>query len=470
MKDYFPDIHPYFLKILNKPLLEYYIDFCVINNITDIRVVINNSSRNLEEYFEDGTQWGVKLSYNLAKPEDSLKKVLLKNSSFCKDEKLFIIQGYQFLHYHKDKKQYNLLQADEDVKIGDAENGLFLLNGKDSILKSKLAEIEECENPEVGITQLNGIKKYFALSINLLKEHNQEYVLPGYNNDKDEFIGKNVICANFKELKKPIMIGDNVQIKQRANVGPNVILGNNVIIDNGTKVEQSIIYDLSYIGSDLEIIDKIIYKKRLIDPFSGEFTQIVDNFLVSDIQENLVQRFFKKLLNGVVAFVLAIIFLVPYLLFWLIHRLGRLRSKKQDFYIKNTGKTKSYTVWKVAKPNFISTLFFRFSLNKYPLLWAVVKGDIYLVGNHLIPKCRPGLIKMNHLPSYQPGIFDYSDMLHTKVTDFEYELNELYYCNNSSFWLDFKIFFRAIFNRLFSVWERICEKESKIPDNGGYVE
>jgi len=469
MKDYFPDIHPYFLKLLNKPLLEYYIDFCVINNITDIRVVINNSSRSLEEYFENGTQWGVKLSYNLAKPEDTLKKVLLKNFSFCKDEKLFIIQGYQFLHYHKDKKRYNFLEAKKNVKLGDVNNGLFLLNDNNLIVNSKLTKIEDCEDPEVGLTQLDGIKKYFAISINLLQEHNQDYVLPGYNNDKNEFIGKNVVCANFKELKKPIMIGDNVQIKQRANVGPNVILGNNVIIDAGTKVEQSIIYDLSYIGSDLEIIDKIIYKKRLIDPFTGEFTQIVDNFLVSDIEENLVQRFFKKLINGVVAFVLAIIFLIPYLFFWLIHRLGRLRSKKREFYLKNNAKTKTYTIWKVARPNVISTLFFRLSLNKYPLLWAVVKGDLYLVGNHLIPKCRKGVVKLNQLPSYQPGVFDYSDMIPTKVTDFEYDLNEIYYCNNSSLWLDIKIFFRAIFTRLFSVWERICEKESKFPDKGDYV-
>jgi NDP-sugar pyrophosphorylase family protein len=468
MKDYFPDVHPFFLKILNKPLLEYYIDFCVINNISEIRVMINNSSRVWEEYFEDGTQWGVKLSYNLAKPEDNLQKILFKNSNFCKDEKLFIIQGYQFLHYHKEKKQYRFLQSSENTKLGDVKNGLFLLD-RTNILNSKLEEIEECEEPELGITQIDGIKKYFALNISLLKEHNQEYVLPGYNNDKDEFIGKNVVCANFKELKKPIMIGDNVQIKSKANVGPNVILGNNVIIDSGTKVEQSIIYDLSYIGSDLEIIDKIIYKKRLIDPFSGEFTHIVDNFLVSDIQEKLVQRFFKRLLNSVSAFLLAIIGLIPYIFFCLIHRLGRLRSKKREFYVNRNAKTKIFTIWKVAKPNFISTLFFRLSLNKYPLLWAVVKGDIYLVGNHLIPKCPQGLIKMNNLPSYHPGIFDYSDMLPSKVSDIEFELNELYYCNNSSLWLDIKVFFRAIFNRIFSVWDRINERETRFPDKGDYV-
>ncbi|MDY6915125.1 MAG: sugar phosphate nucleotidyltransferase, partial [Candidatus Cloacimonadota bacterium] len=96
MKDYFPDVNPYFLKLLNKPLLEYYIDFCVINGITEIRIVLNNSSRALEDYFEDGTQWGVHISYNLSKPQDTLHNVLIKNSNFCKEDKLFIIQGFQF--------------------------------------------------------------------------------------------------------------------------------------------------------------------------------------------------------------------------------------------------------------------------------------------------------------------------------------------------------------------------------------
>jgi lipopolysaccharide/colanic/teichoic acid biosynthesis glycosyltransferase len=60
-------------------------------------------------------------------------------------------------------------------------------------------------------------------------------------------------------------------------------------------------------------------------------------------------------------------------------------------------------------------------------------------------------------------------MLPSKVSDIEFELNELYYCNNSSLWLDIKVFFRAIFNRIFSVWDRINERETRFPDKGDYV-
>lgn len=116
LKNYFPGVNPYYLKILNKPLLEYYIEFCVLLGIKEIRIVNSETSSDLEKYFETGRQWGVDLSYGFSKPGDELRNVLLKNKKFCTTESLLLISGYFFIHYNKVSHDYNLVKSTEPKK------------------------------------------------------------------------------------------------------------------------------------------------------------------------------------------------------------------------------------------------------------------------------------------------------------------------------------------------------------------
>jgi len=462
LKEYFSDVQPYFLRILNKPLLEYYIDFCTLIGISETRVIINHSNTDLESYFGDGTQWGINLSYGLVKPDDSLNKIFLKNSSFCKDSDLLIIFGYDFLHYQKDKKTYTFLsKINSDRKITKEDSAIYLLKKETNKFNIDLDKIPEFNKPGFFFTPINNIQAYYALSINLIRDHQTDFVLPGYSNENGVFLGKNVVYPKSVETEKPLMLGDNVQIKADCKIGPDTIIGNNVIVDFSTTIIKSIIYDLCYIGSDLEIIDKIIHKRKVIDPFTGEFTQIVDDFLVSDIQKNIMTKSFRRFVHSTIALFLMIIGAIPYLFFLGLRRLGHLRRSRRLCYLTLNGDSKKLYYWRVMTPNFLSTLFFRLSLNKYPLYKNVLKKDIFLVGNRILPQSSGALMHLNKLPSYQPGAFDYSAMVSSKPSEFEIDINELYYCNNYSLKLDLKIFFRALFNRFFSVWSRIVEDESR---------
>jgi NDP-sugar pyrophosphorylase family protein len=75
IKKNFGDISPYMLQVVNKPLLEYYIDFCSLKQVTDVRIVSVDDNGSIERHFEDGGKWGLGTSYNLAKETDTIKDV-----------------------------------------------------------------------------------------------------------------------------------------------------------------------------------------------------------------------------------------------------------------------------------------------------------------------------------------------------------------------------------------------------------
>lgn len=96
LKEYFPDVEPFLLKIVNKSLLEYVLDLLTLLGISEIRIVSDSSIKAIEKSIGDGAKWGARISYALARPEDNLKNVYLKNFSFCKESPLVIWNGFFF--------------------------------------------------------------------------------------------------------------------------------------------------------------------------------------------------------------------------------------------------------------------------------------------------------------------------------------------------------------------------------------
>ncbi|MCD4795898.1 MAG: hypothetical protein K8R49_01825 [Candidatus Cloacimonetes bacterium] len=451
MKDFFPNIHPYFLKILNKPLLEYYIDFCVLNKISEIRVVKSSTSKEMENYFRDGMQWGLDISYNLARPGDSLSKIILKNSSFCKDSDLLIIHGLCFLNFKKDNNINFFAKQDENRKVHSANSAVYFFKKTKNPADIDLIKIIEDANAEFSITLLNGIKSYYDLSTDIFMNRPDDYFLPGYNNEPGVYIGRNVIYnPNSVTLKKPIMIGDNVQIRDNTLIGPNSVLGNNIIIDSSSTIIKSIIYEQSYIGSDLEVNEKIVFKNHLINPFTGDSIEIVDKFFVSSIEKNIISRSVRKMAHGFFALILIILYFLPYLFFLIFGRSKYIKPERKECYISKDKKLKKLLHWKILRSTFKSRMFIRFSMDKYPLYFEVLTGNLLLAGNCILPKNPSSSKLISKMPVYFPGVFDFPGMLLSCPDDDEFEIHEIYYIHNTNFKMNLRIIKRTLLGRLFS--------------------
>ena len=61
---YFSDAEAYMLHIGNKPLLEFFIEFCVLNEVKDVHIAQKTPANEIEDYFGDGSKWDMNLNYS----------------------------------------------------------------------------------------------------------------------------------------------------------------------------------------------------------------------------------------------------------------------------------------------------------------------------------------------------------------------------------------------------------------------
>ncbi|MCP4176806.1 MAG: NDP-sugar synthase [bacterium] len=443
LETYFPEFHPLMLKIVNKPLIEYYIDLCVVLGINNIRITSDIPSEQLFDYLSDGTQWGVNITYSLSKSGDTLNNILEKNEAYISDDTLFLINNMIFLYYDKNSKEYNLNKLKSDTSFFSSKNGgCYLLKTTGKTNFSKM--ISNSEN-NLTCCLIDSLQSYFKITMDLLKNHSDNFVIPGYSSKDNVFIGQNVEISKMTEIKSPVAIADNVRLKDAA-IGPYTVIGNNSLIDKMSKVENSIIYDNTYLGSELEIVNKLIYKNKIIDPDSGESLNITDEFIISKLGSKSEERIFEKALFRIIAFFTVTIQLPFYCVLILFTSIKY--NKVSCIIDKNTKSTEDLVFIEQNKKSFFNTLFYKMSLNKFPLLLKVLTGRLYLTGNTPVQKGEKDLF--DEMKIYRAAAFTINDMLSDNNEDeIVKSINELYYSNNMNFKLNLQIYIKSIIKKLF---------------------
>ena len=444
VENYFPDISTYMLKILNKPLIEYYIDFCVLLGIKEIRIVSDLPNSELENFLSDGIQWGADISYSLSKPGDKIDQIIKKNSEFASEEDLLLINKFIFINYDKNCKDYSFEPQSNNISLTDgSDNGIYVLRQNNAYDYLKTDTLSKCS---LSIKSINSISDYYSISMDLLNKSSSSYVIPGYSREADVFIGQNVEITKMSEVLKPVAIGNNVRLND-AHIGPSSVIGSNTLVDRKTTVEKSIVYDNTYIGSGLEIIGKVIIKKTIVDPASGETLEVPDKFIISGLHKSTASIWGDKIFFWMMTLLLAILQCPFY--YMMKYLSGAAPQSRKCRIYKDTSEIENLIFFTKGKDSFFKKMFFKLSLNKFPLLLKVLKGRIYLIGNTPLNE-GDDLDILKDMSIYRPGAFTYNDMLHNETAEpFERDINELYYSNNAGFILNLNILTKSLLRNLF---------------------
>lgn len=439
--------NPYLVKIVNKPHLEYFIDFCSTLDITDIIIVSNYSTKDLMSYFGDGAKWGVNISYNICKPDDQIKMIILKNYSFCKNNDILLISGFFFLNYN-----INFLKENKEIVINELKksSGSYL-----QFLPKEISfkEFIPANNVNIfdsfTISEIKNVTDYYNLSMSIISQQTNNYVLPGYNSEENLFIGYNVSYPKSVEISKPVMIGNNIKLEEYVRINKNTIIGNNTIIESLSCVKNSIIYGDTFVNSDLDLDHKIVFKNRLINGLNGTILELDDDFLISGIKkEKIISRFEHSIqlfatLIQIIFQTIPFLILIPFILL-----VARKSQLKRNYFINNDCLSKKIFSLDKVEDKCIVKLFKKLSLDKYPLLFKVLSGKFLLVGSSLLIANNRNNKIIRSLPYYAPSVFSYLESLHEQDNK-NIDIHELYYINNKTLFWNVKIYFKILFFRLF---------------------
>jgi len=73
------------LPVGNRPALEYLVDLCTKNGITDIKMNLHYLPEEIDSYFQDGSKFGANISYSLEKNLTGTAGAVKRAAKFLND-------------------------------------------------------------------------------------------------------------------------------------------------------------------------------------------------------------------------------------------------------------------------------------------------------------------------------------------------------------------------------------------------
>ena len=208
------------------------------------------------------------------------------------------------------------------------------------------------------------------------------------------WVGRNHMIHPSVRLSPPVFIGQNCQIGPDVELGPEVVVGSNVVIDEDATVSRSTILHHTYVGQLVNIDGRFVNKTLMVDKVTSESTQVVDQFLlgqVNTIVDNRLQRFWDMIL-ALLLLLLTLIVTVPISLLLLItngrifERVGLVGGWPDETISGNPASLQKCTVWRFAvhkkdgRETAVGRRLKSWELYRLPELWSVLSGNLRLVG------------------------------------------------------------------------------------------
>jgi len=264
------------VPVVNRPVMEHIVELLAKHGIKDVVVNVHYLADQIESYFGDGTDWGVKIRYSR---EDRLwgdaGSVKLCEDFF--DETFIVIGGddiadidlTRLVRLHKEKRALATIAL--SLVDDPSEYGIALLNERGRItkfLEKPRGEIIFSNTANTGIYVFEpeilemipkGVPYGFGLNVlpDLIEKKARfyGYLTSSYWRDVgslkqyrethyDALSGRVNIKIPHKEVRKYVWIGEGAEIDPSAEIGYPVVIGRNCRIEKDAKLlEYSVLAD-----------------------------------------------------------------------------------------------------------------------------------------------------------------------------------------------------------------------------------
>jgi len=317
------------IPIVNKPVMERQILLLKAAGVKEVVLAVSVMDDIVKSYFKEGKKLGIKIYYSDEKHPRGTAGAIKLAESYLKSDNFFMLNGdvilnYDFgdmLKFHEkcngigtiaskivdDPSRYGVLIANSEthqlLKFLEKDeyvppNGKYIpmpINAGVYILEpeifsfiepNKKVSIERDVFPKVADKNklyhypIRGIwsdvgKPYDLLQGNILLMND---LIKNLKGDVKNLIDDSTDIHPSTEIYHPCTIGENVVIRGNCKVGPNVIIGDNVFIDSHTELKECLIYNETYLSSNVKIENAII----------ADNCNIQENVILKGNSENLV--------------------------------------------------------------------------------------------------------------------------------------------------------------------------------------
>jgi len=291
------------VPVANKPIMEHILELLKSYSLTEIGVTLQYLPEEIQDYFGDGRDFGVKMQYFLEEtPLGTAGSV--KNADNFLDETFLVISGDALtdidlgkaIAYHKEKNslativltrvegplEYGVVIVDKDGRVkrflekpswgevfSDTVNtGIYILEPEvlNYIPSGEMFDFSKDVFPAL-LNEYQALYGYVAdgywCDIGNLQQYLDAHrdVLEGkvkINLKETQihpgvWLGKNVSISPEAKVYPPVIIGDNCQIGPQAVLQDGVIIGNNTLVEEQASLKRCLSWNNAYIGKKAQV-------------------------------------------------------------------------------------------------------------------------------------------------------------------------------------------------------------------------
>jgi len=303
------------IPVINRPVIEHAIALLKRHEITDITISLFYLPENIQNYFGDGSDWDVDISYSVeVSPLGTAGGV--KQAMGNNDDTFIILSGdgiidfdiTEILKYHREKKspftiiltrvntptEYGIVITKDNGRIDKflekpswsevfsdtANTGMY-------VIEPEIIAAHVPENTKFDFSmdlfprlQKNKIPLYGYISegywcdVGNLVSYNDVHKdileglvnidMPGKKIGNRVWVGKDVEIHPEAVIKGPVLLGDFVKIRKGAEIAEFSVIGDNCIIEENASVRRSIILHSTVIGPKCELRGSMIGKRCVL--------------------------------------------------------------------------------------------------------------------------------------------------------------------------------------------------------------
>lgn len=309
------------VPILNRPIAEHIINLLKRHRITEVIATLHYLPDVIRDYFHDGSEFGVQMTYAVEEEQPLGTSGCVKNIAELLDKTFLVISGdcitdfdlSAALHFHKKHHskatiiltrvpnpiEFGVVITDEDGKIkrflekpstseifSDTVNtGIYILepevldflpaNQESDFSKDLFPLLLDKEIPMYGyiaegywcdVGHLDAYREaqYDGLcgKVKLEKAYEERR---SYGSSSGIWIGQNTYIDPTAQIEAPALIGDNCRIGPRVQIEAGTVIGDKVTIGAEANLKRPIIWNGAIVGDEAELSACVLARGTRVD-------------------------------------------------------------------------------------------------------------------------------------------------------------------------------------------------------------
>lgn len=306
------------VPVANKPIIQHIFELLRRHSITDIAVTLYYLADEIESFFGDGSELGLKLSYSVEDVPLGTAGSVRKACEMLGRERVIVISGDaltdinldEVIRFHGSKSamativttrvpnplEYGIVVFDGEGRIrrflekpswgqvfSDTVNtGIYVLEPEvlDYIDPGRPQDFSQDVFPKLlheGEKLFGFVTTDYWCDVGNLQQYREAQIdavtgkvnvtIPGTKIGHDIWVGDGTEIDPEANLAGPLVIGRNCRIGKGAGCFEYSFIGDNCIIDEDAKIHQSVIWADSFVGENAEIGGTLVGQHAIIKDF-----------------------------------------------------------------------------------------------------------------------------------------------------------------------------------------------------------